>query len=259
MIANYHTHTYRCKHATGGDEAYVRAAIDRGLHCLGFSDHTPMPFAGGEQHTAHHRMAVADLPGYVASLLALREKYRGQIELLIGLEVEYYPTTFPALLALLRTQPIDYIILGQHFLGNEEEGLPPCLQLTDRADYLAQYVDYVCAGMETGYFSYLAHPDVLHYTGDEACYDREMRRLCMAAKRLDIPLEINLYGLSDGRHYPRPSFWQIAAECGNTAILGCDAHTSARVAEPREVAEGEAFAARYHLPLLSTLPLRSLR
>lgn len=259
MIANYHTHTYRCKHATReADEAYVQAAIARGLRCLGFSDHTPMPFAEGERRTNCHRMAVSELEGYVTSLLALREKYHGQIDLLIGLEVEYYPATFPALLALLRTQPIDYIILGQHFIGDEEEGIPPCLQPTDRSDYLTRYVDYVCAGMETGYFSYLAHPDVLHYTGDEACYIREMHRLCMAAKRLDIPLEINLYGLSDGRHYPRPAFWQIAADCGNTAILGCDAHSSARVAEPHEIAEGEAFAARYHLPLLSTLPLRPL-
>lgn len=43
MIANYHTHTWRCMHAEGAEEAYVRQAIRRGLHTLGFSDHTPYP------------------------------------------------------------------------------------------------------------------------------------------------------------------------------------------------------------------------
>ena len=31
MIANYHTHTFRCGHAKGEDRAYVETAIERGL------------------------------------------------------------------------------------------------------------------------------------------------------------------------------------------------------------------------------------
>ena len=30
MKCNYHTHTYRCQHAVGKDEDYVRAALDAG-------------------------------------------------------------------------------------------------------------------------------------------------------------------------------------------------------------------------------------
>ena len=44
MIANYHTHTTRCRHASGTEEAYVQAAIQGGLEILGFSDHTPYWF-----------------------------------------------------------------------------------------------------------------------------------------------------------------------------------------------------------------------
>ena len=62
MIANYHTHTWRCNHAEPGEERYVRAAIKRGLQILGFSDHTPYPFSGG--YTSSFRMGVAQLPGY---------------------------------------------------------------------------------------------------------------------------------------------------------------------------------------------------
>ena len=41
MQENYHTHTYRCRHAIGSEEEYIRKAIDGGLKVLGFSDHTP--------------------------------------------------------------------------------------------------------------------------------------------------------------------------------------------------------------------------
>ena len=49
MIANYHTHTPRCHHATGNEEDYVLRAIENGLQIFGFSDHVPMPFPDGHQ------------------------------------------------------------------------------------------------------------------------------------------------------------------------------------------------------------------
>ncbi len=44
MLANYHTHTERCYHASGEDKEYVEAAIKAGLKVLGFSDHCPWIF-----------------------------------------------------------------------------------------------------------------------------------------------------------------------------------------------------------------------
>ena len=43
-LANYHTHTWRCQHARGTEEEYVKAAIKQGFGVLGFSDHTPWPY-----------------------------------------------------------------------------------------------------------------------------------------------------------------------------------------------------------------------
>ncbi len=47
MIANYHTHTWRCHHAKGTEREYVERAIEGGLKILGFSDHTPYPLPAG--------------------------------------------------------------------------------------------------------------------------------------------------------------------------------------------------------------------
>ena len=46
MLANFHTHTYRCHHASGTDREYVESAIRAGVKVLGFADHSPYWFPG---------------------------------------------------------------------------------------------------------------------------------------------------------------------------------------------------------------------
>ena len=51
-----------------------------------------------------------------------------------------------------------------------------------------------------------------------------MERLCLAAKELNIPLELNLLGLRANRTYPSERFFRIAKACGSTIVAGIDAH-----------------------------------
>ena len=39
----YHSHTFRCGHAVGTDEEYVKKAIEGHYEILGFSDHVMLP------------------------------------------------------------------------------------------------------------------------------------------------------------------------------------------------------------------------
>ena len=77
ITENYHTHTYRCRHAGGTDRDYVEAAIAAGLTTLGFSDHSPMVFT--TDHKSSFRMSLEETPGYFESLLQLREEYKDRI------------------------------------------------------------------------------------------------------------------------------------------------------------------------------------
>ena len=85
--------------------------------------------------------------------------------------------------------------------------------------------------MKTGLYAYLAHPDL--FMRGKRVFDHkaveESYRLCIAAKELGIPLEYNLAGaeynaIMKTEQYPHKDFWRIAAEIGNTAIIGVDAH-----------------------------------
>ncbi len=255
---NYHTHTARCHHAIGWEEEYIQYAISRGVKTLGFSDHAPMPFRNGE--VPFYQMEVEELPGYITSLLSLREKYSDKIHILIGFETEYYQDAFLHFLSMIKSYPIDYLLLGQHFLGEhqDEDGVPCSVYTEDRAR-LSDYVNQVLAGLQTGCFSYLAHPDLLHFSGDAAYYEKEMLRLCQAAKQMEIPLELNLLGLAEKRHYPNDKFWQVASSVGCKVILGCDAHEPFRVADPQEIEWGRAYLKQFSLPLIETLTLRPIQ
>ena len=57
---NYHTHTYRCQHATGDVIDYANAAIDAGLTTLGMSDHAAMP----DNRWNNVRMSMPELDDY---------------------------------------------------------------------------------------------------------------------------------------------------------------------------------------------------
>ena len=253
MIANYHTHTFRCNHAWGTEEEYVRNAIDRGIKVLGFSDHNPYVFEG--DHYSYFRMRPELLEDYASSVLALREKYKYEIEIHLGVEIEYYPKYLPETLKMLREYPIEYLILGQHFVGNEI-GEPYCGRASDSEELLERYVDQCIEALRTGMFTYLAHPDLLFFVGDDDIYCKHMQRLCAAAKELDMPLELNLLGLKDGRNYPNELFWEIAAAEGCKAILGCDAHSPEALSDIIVEKKARALAEKVGIEIIDTVELK---
>ena len=256
MIANYHVHTSRCRHADGTDEEYIKKAIAEGLKILGFSDHAPYIYPDG--YVSYYKMTPEESFEYFSSISALREKYRDEIEIHIGYEAEYYPLLWDKTYAFWeQTNRPEYLILGQHFVTEEyiKEGLVHSADGTDRPDMMTMYADEVIAAINTGSFSYIAHPDVINFQGGEDIYREQMTRVIEAAISADIPLEINLLGLTERRNYPNPTFWELAASYSPRVILGCDAHSPTRVADQREIAAALRFADKYHLNVVDKINL----
>lgn len=255
MVSNLHTHTWRCNHASGREEEYVCCAIERGLDTLGFSDHTPYFFPG--DYYSHFRMRPEQLRDYCDTVLALRKQFDNKISLPLGLEAEYYPAYFPRLLDFLRDSPVEYLILGQHFVGNEIGDHYSGNSTSDERK-LAQYCAQAADAMQTGLFTYFAHPDLLHFTVSEQIYRQHMKLICREAKSCGLPLEINLLGLREGRHYPNPIFWELAAEEGCTVVLGCDAHDSRHLLETKTERQAMKLIRDYGLTLIERVELRHI-
>ena len=245
MICNYHTHTFRCHHAEGTEREYIERAIAGGIKKMGFSEHIPFDFPG--DYRSYWRMFSEDVLDYFTTLRALREEYEGKIEIFIGFEMEYYPLYFEQMKKNALDWGAEYLILGQHYTHSEyPDAVYSGFPTPDEEQYVS-YVDNVVAGIRTGLFTYVAHPDLFKFTGSEAVFRRETERLCRAAKEAGTPLEINLLGIRTGRNYPNPDFWRIAGEVGCTAVLGCDAHTPRDAYDAESIPKAKALASRFNV------------
>lgn len=231
MLKNYHSHTYRCGHAWGTDDEFVQAAIRAGYSVLGFSEHAPWPFKDGYQEIdSCQRIKMEELDGFIADMQVLKEKYKDQIQIKIALECEYFPQYFDWLKTV--KDRFDYLLLGVH-CADHDEHLTHYYARSTEAKQVQEYLRCTLAGMESGLFAYLAHPDLClanYPVYDDVCKDM-VHTICRKAKELDMPLEYNLYGVDKqlrGRHtglcYPCKLFWEAAADHGCKAIIGVDAH-----------------------------------
>lgn len=254
---NYHTHTRRCMHASGSDEDYVIAAIKNGYTELGFSDHTPWHY--NSNFIAHMRMQETGFTEYIASIRSLKEKYKDQISIRIGLECEYFPMYMDWLKEVISTYHLDYIIFGNHYYKTDEKRVYFGTACEDN-DMLNAYVEEAIEGMKTGLYAYLAHPD-LFMRGkrifDNTAYDASVR-LCKAAKELNIPLEYNLAGaqyndVMNTMQYPHTEFWKIAAKIGNSAIIGVDAHEPSALAHDKYRNQGVALCEELGIKMLDEI------
>ncbi len=223
---NYHTHTKRCGHAFGEDEEFVLAAIEGGLETLGFSDHVPYL-----TESPRHRMKYEELDAYIESILALKEKYKDQINILVGMELEYFPSQIDLLMEYRKK--LDYCIIGQH---NLELDTDSCYKL-DSKEGLLTYLDRIETACKIGLCDYIAHPDLCLFNYQHANDETSLyvaNRLADLSLTYNIPLEINCgaglrigkTAFEDGIRYPYPTraFFEVFAKRQAPVILGLDVH-----------------------------------
>jgi len=232
MIGNYHTHTYRCNHANGTDEAFVQTAIDMGLKYLGFSDHVMLK----DVENRRSRGDYSQQADYIASVRTLQEKYRDRITIYLGYECEAFGQRFHEFRDLLLYEGFDYLILGNHARLTEENRVEYYFHRPVSEEKLIAYRDTLIEGMETGLFSCVAHPDYYMDAFHEwnALTEEVGCSIIDAAVRLHIPLEFNLACFRRGKKhlndhdgrvgYPMEAFWKIVKEKGAETIIGIDAH-----------------------------------
>lgn len=231
MKSNYHTHSEYCGHAEGSLEDYIKKACTLDISDLGFSEHAPFP-----GNPFGMRMDFNTLPTYVDELTSLRKKYKQQIQLYVGLEIEYldaYASYYPLLLS---DYGIEYLIMGQHFFMGPDK---KCYNLYDNSfpsSYLSVHAKNMLCGMKSGYFKYIAHPDLMFirdYGMDCDC-KKAISILVEGCEKEHFMLELNANGFrrgrqeySDGLRFPYPIdvFWQEVAKTDIPVIIGSDSHS----------------------------------
>lgn len=217
----FHVHTWRCGHAgQEREEAYVKAAIRLGAKQITFTDHAPFP---GDLFRS--RMKMCELPEYEKTLWELREKYQDKIQIRIGLEVEYLPGFESYYEQLKGDERIEFLMLGQHFYE-----LAPgvySFSVKEKEKRCEGILRAEIAGVESGYFSCVAHPDRgYRYLKKEERTDPGLaKELIEVAKARHIPLEKNISSMEKSWFYVE-KFWKY---CSDDYLVGLDAHSVAEM------------------------------
>jgi len=160
-----HTHTARCGHAGGSDEAFVEAAIAASCDAIAVTDHVPFYWLPAERFDPTLAMPEEELPRYVDAVLALKERYAGRIEVLLGLEADWVDGAGDVLARILERYPWDVVLGSVHWLDGWWVDAPSALpryragqQEVDRI--WRRYAEEVQKAARSGLFDVLAHLDL---------------------------------------------------------------------------------------------------
>lgn len=227
-VINFHTHTCRCRHASGTVKDYLQSASDAGLRVIGIADHAPEPLDSTDS-----RMPLNQLPEYIAEVRSAAEEFRN-MEVFLGVEAERFPHFGMESLKNIYTGKyhFDYLIGAVHpgvYYWEDADTPDGVLEICRRI--VKENIQMI----ESGLFVCMAHPDIAGvlidtWGGEHA---RIFRELIVAAADCGCFLEFNTYGMrkplkntaSGARwQYPLIPFWLLAAELKAPAVIGIDVH-----------------------------------
>ena len=114
-LYNFHSHSHHCDGKESMEE-YVKAAIEKKFKAFGFSAHSPLPFPNEWSLTPE------GFRQYVQDARHLIEKYSNEIDLYLGLEIDYIPGHSEDFAGFMKDTPLDYNIGSVHLVRSEEDG-----------------------------------------------------------------------------------------------------------------------------------------
>lgn len=239
MKFDFHTHHERCGHAEGTLRDYIEAAISEGVQMIGLSDHSPY-FGDRRDHPEPGiAMAKSEFPRYVEEALALKREYAGKIEVLLGVESDYYPEHARVYRENFDRYPFDYIIGSVHqVLGVSifNRNRWKKLNMAERIEVKEAYYRLIAESAKSGMFDILGHIDAMrgnYPEFGEIPAERAVREALRTIAESDVAIEINTSGKTKlaGGWYPADDLLEWALEHGVKVTFGSDAHKPSRVGD----------------------------
>lgn len=233
-----HTHHERCGHAVGGIRDYIEAAVSEGLQVIGISDHSPYFGSAEESPWPQIAMAKREFAVYVAEVLRLKELYKGQIEVLLGVESDFFPEHAEVYRRVYEGYPFDYIIGSVHQSGGVSifnrkrwKGLSEAQQVQQKE----MYYDLIQQSARSGMFQILGHIDAMKgfYPDFSAIQTQAVEDTLKIIGECGMAIEINTSGKTKdvGGWYPANDILELALHYGVDVTFGSDAHTPSRVGD----------------------------
>jgi len=227
MRIDLHNHTTRCNHAKGSMESYIKRAIELGIDIYGFSEHAPMDF------DSHYRLKFEEMNAYTSDVYKLKEKYKNNIQILLGYEVDYLKGYMDE--RVLKSD-VDYLIGSVHFLGEWGFDNPEFNKEYKNRDIdqiWQTYFDNIESMAKTGIFDIVGHLDLIKIFNFMPTKDIRIiaSNALKAIKQSNMVIELNSAGLRKPTKeiYPSPLLLEMAYELDIPITFSSDAHALGQV------------------------------
>ena len=246
MFADYHVHTSYSDDSEYPMEEVVKDAISFGLDEICFTDHVDygvkrdwddprgMTYRrGGAGEPERMALANVDYPRYATEIAALREKYKDQITLKMGIEFGIQTHTIPQYEKLFSVWPFDFIILSVHQVEDKEFWTQDFQRGRTQTEYNLRYYEEILALVQQyHHYSVLGHMDLISRYDKAGPFSFEKIRpivkeilntIISDGKGIEVNTSCHRYGLNDLT--PSTDILRLYRDLGGRIItIGSDSH-----------------------------------
>lgn len=250
-LTNYHSHCSFCD-GKAPLEDFVKSAINAGFDSYGVSSHAPLPFE------TKWTISSDRVPDYLEEVKQLREKYKEEIELYVGLEIDYLNESQNPSIDYFRRLPLDYRIGSVHLIYTPEgevidtDTKPDNFRLLlerhfqgDLKQMISLYLDASMRMVEAGGFDFVGHADKISYNAglcdpalfNQGWYNKKLSEYLTLIAEKEIMMEINTkaYALK-GCFFPHVRHFRQIRELGIPVLVNSDTHLPELVNSGRQEA-----------------------
>lgn len=224
-IADSHIHTRFSADGADDVEDMCRAAIEKDLSYLCFTDHIDNnPLDAGYNFF--------DFEKYSRAIEEAREKYGDKITILKGVEFSE-PHIYPKEFEKVLRKDFDFILVGVHYLGQTYVGDMITAKDADKKEVFQEYYREVLKAVRLGGFDALAHFDLPKRYLKETCASDLVDEIIYWLVEQGIGIEINTSPLRRGLNVTAPDndILRRYIEAGGDIItVGSDSHSRKDVA-----------------------------
>ncbi|WHH59927.1 histidinol-phosphatase HisJ family protein [Petroclostridium sp. X23] len=241
ILHDYHIHSSFSGDSQMSMETACERAIALGLKEIAFTDHVDIDFPNSDPSFA------IDYALYSDKFFEVKEKYKGRLKLVFGVEVGHQAHVYEENMALLLKYPFDFIILSTHVFDKLDIHAGDFCKGKSREQSYTRYLEGVRESLSFfNHYSVYGHIDLIRRYGGykENCFhpgefSHLLDDILKTIAHTGHGIEINTSGFKYGLGSPMPTLHILKRfkELGGEIItIGSDAHAPEHIAHHFDVA-----------------------